>query len=221
MVLDTFWDCVDKLAPKGDVSQLMIHFVTEHETKPLQRETVRLPPCPLGASVFSPVVARELPDRAANKAPAKWRRLALPTAHRANLVGFKNLAFGRVAEVLRATAHRPLDVVARFGGEEFAMVLYGPDTGYGRDFSEKLREAVLQLRIPHQGSMTGPYLSVSIGVANVMPDADRSLEGAVQMADEALYKAKEEGRDRVIVRDSPNTTVETGRFRVAQQQAIA
>jgi hypothetical protein len=50
-----------------------------------------------------------------------------------------------------------------------------------------------------------------------MPDADRSLEGAVQMADEALYQAKEEGRDRVVVRDSPNTTVQTGRFRVKRR----
>jgi len=50
-----------------------------------------------------------------------------------------------------------------------------------------------------------------------MPEADRSLEGAIQMADEALYQAKEEGRNQVIVRDSPNATVQTGRFRVASR----
>lgn len=72
----------------------------------------------------------------------------------------------------------------------------------------------MALKIPHQRSATGPYLTVSIGVANVMPDTDRSLEGAIQMADEALYQAKEEGRNRTVVRDSPNATVQTGRFRV-------
>jgi len=123
-------------------------------------------------------------------------------------------ALKKVARVIGQAAHRPLDIVARFGGEEFALVLYGPDTDYGRELPEELRESVLALKVTHQGSMTGPYLSVSIGVAHVMPDADRSLEGAVQMADEALYQAKEEGRDRVVVRDSPNTTVQTGRFRV-------
>ncbi|MGI9331423.1 MAG: GGDEF domain-containing protein, partial [Gammaproteobacteria bacterium] len=123
-------------------------------------------------------------------------------------------ALKKVAEMIGQGASRPLDIVARFGGEEFALVLYGPGSSYGVELPEQLRESVLALKLPHQGSMTGPYLSVSIGVANVMPDADRSLEGAVQMADEALYQAKEEGRDRVVVRDSPNATVHTGRFRV-------
>ncbi len=123
-------------------------------------------------------------------------------------------ALKRVAAVISQAANRPLDFVARFGGEEFALVLYGPDTEYGRTLPETLRESAMALKIPHQRSATGPYLTVSIGVANVMPDTDRSLEGAIQMADEALYQAKEEGRNRTVVRDSPNATVQTGRFRV-------
>ena len=111
------------------------------------------------------------------------------------------------------------DFVARFGGEEFALVLYGPDHDYARRLPERLRESVVALKIPHQQAATGPYLTVSIGVANVMPDADRSLEGAIQMADEALYQAKEEGRNRTIVRDSPNATVQTGRFRVDRRRS--
>lgn len=128
-------------------------------------------------------------------------------------------ALKRVAEVISQAANRPLDFVARFGGEEFALVLYGPDTEYGRELPETLRTAVMELKIPHQRSATGPYLTVSIGVANVMPDTDRSLEGAIQMADEALYQAKEEGRNRTVVRDSPNATVETGRFRVQNRRS--
>lgn len=126
-------------------------------------------------------------------------------------------ALKRVAAVISGAANRPLDFVARFGGEEFALVLYGPDTDYGKQLPETLRVAVQNLKIPHQHSATGPYLTVSIGVANVMPDADRSMEGAIQMADEALYQAKEEGRNRTVVRDSPNATVQTGRFRVKKR----
>jgi len=128
-------------------------------------------------------------------------------------------ALKRVATVISNAANRPLDFVARFGGEEFALVLYGPDTDYGRELPETLRDAVVELKIPHQRSATGPYLTVSIGVANVMPDTDRSLEGAIQMADEALYQAKEEGRNRTVVRDSPNATVQTGRFRVQRRRS--
>lgn len=126
-------------------------------------------------------------------------------------------ALKRVAAVIGRSANRPLDFVARFGGEEFALVLYGPDSDYALHLPESLRESVMDLKIPHQDSATGPYLTVSIGVANVMPDADRSMEGALQMADEALYQAKEEGRNRTVVRDSPNATVQTGRFRVQRR----
>lgn len=126
-------------------------------------------------------------------------------------------ALKRVADVISRAANRPLDFVARFGGEEFALVLYGPDADYGAQLPETLRESVMDLKIPHQHSATGPYLTVSVGVANMMPDADRSMEGAIQMADEALYEAKEEGRNRTVVRDSPNATVQTGRFRVASR----
>lgn len=126
-------------------------------------------------------------------------------------------ALKRVAAVISQAANRPLDFVARFGGEEFALVLYGPDTEYGRELPETLRAAVMDLKIPHQRSATGPYLTVSIGVANVMPDTDRSMEGAIQMADEALYEAKEDGRNRTVVCDSPNAKLQTGRFRAQQQ----
>jgi diguanylate cyclase (GGDEF)-like protein len=128
-------------------------------------------------------------------------------------------ALKRVAAVISQAVHRPLDFVARFGGEEFALVVYGPDGDYARALPEQVRQSVEDLKIPHQRSATGPYLTVSIGVANVMPDADRSLEGAIQMADEALYQAKEEGRNRTVVRDSPNATVTTGRFRVQRRRS--
>ena len=121
-------------------------------------------------------------------------------------------ALKEVANVISLSAQRPLDFAARYGGEEFALILYGPDDEYGRERPEQLRESVRDLKIPHADSTTGQYLTVSIGVALVMPGSVRSLIGAIQMADEALYQAKEEGRNRVIVKES-DSHIQTGRFR--------
>ncbi len=74
------------------------------------------------------------------------------------------------------------------------------------------------LKIVHEDSPTDHYLTVSIGVAMVHPDAKRSLAGSIQMADEALYEAKEAGRNKVVVR-APNAHIQTGRFRAERSAA--
>jgi diguanylate cyclase (GGDEF)-like protein len=128
-------------------------------------------------------------------------------------------ALKQVAEVIAMCAQRPLDFAARFGGEEFALVLYGPAQDFGREIPEMLRRSVEELRIPHAESTTGPWLTVSVGVAIVSPGNERSLAGAIQLADEALYQAKEEGRNRVVVKESKSAHIQTGRFRAARMHA--
>jgi diguanylate cyclase (GGDEF)-like protein len=128
-------------------------------------------------------------------------------------------ALKRVAEVIDSCAQRPLDFAARFGGEEFALVLYGPAQDFGREIPEMLRRSVEELQIPHAESTTSPWLTVSVGVAIVSPGNERSLAGAIQLADEALYQAKEEGRNRVVVKESKNAHIQTGRFRAARAHA--
>lgn len=122
-------------------------------------------------------------------------------------------ALRAVAQSILNYTQRPLDFAARFGGEEFALVLYGPPGDYGSDLPERLRGEVESLRIPHEDSPVAPWLTVSIGAAVVVPEADRSLAGAIQLADEALYQAKEDGRNRVVLVESPLAPTETGRFR--------
>ncbi len=130
-------------------------------------------------------------------------------------------ALKRVADVIANCAQRPLDFAARFGGEEFALVLYGPAQDFGREIPETLRRSVEELNIPHAESTTGSWLTVSVGVAIVSPGNERSLAGAIQLADEALYQAKEDGRNRIVVRESKNAHIQTGRFRAARAQVRA
>ncbi len=122
-------------------------------------------------------------------------------------------ALKQVASVIASAVQRPLDIAARYGGEEFALVLYGPATDYVMELPEALRKDVLELGTVHEGATHTKFLTVSIGVAVVTPDTGRSQAGAIQMADEALYQAKEDGRNRVVIRLSGTTVIETGRFR--------
>lgn len=128
-------------------------------------------------------------------------------------------AMKRVAGAIALCAQRPLDFAARYGGEEFALVLYGAPGASARELPEQLRASVEQLHILHGHSPVSDHLTVSIGVAVLMPGSQRSLAGAIQLADEALYQAKEEGRNGVVLKESRLNHIETGRFRARRQRA--
>jgi diguanylate cyclase (GGDEF)-like protein len=108
----------------------------------------------------------------------------------------------RVGSALRdAARRRPLDFVARYGGEELVAVLYGADKAYGESIARSLLTAVRDLQIPHANSSTHANLTISVGVVSV--DAYRVLshDVAVGLADQALYAAKNGGRDRYVAFD--------------------
>lgn len=106
-----------------------------------------------------------------------------------------------VADVLKAVCRRPRDLVARYGGEELAVIL--PDTDeagaiqVAKDILQKLRD----LHIPHADNLDRAIVTVSAGVKVCRPAADDTVELMIQRADEALYAAKNEGRDRVFCFD--------------------
>jgi diguanylate cyclase (GGDEF)-like protein len=97
--------------------------------------------------------------------------------------------------VRRASRRRPLDLVARYGGEELIAVLFGADRTHAESVARAVLESVRELRIPHVASLTRPYVTASVGAATLGPGSDYSHDLAVQMADRALYSAKECGRD--------------------------
>lgn len=102
-----------------------------------------------------------------------------------------------VAEALKSGIRRPGDLVARWGGEEFVVVLLDADAEATKAASERLRLAVSALRMSHEGSMCGHHVTVSGGWASAIPGAQDEWPQLVQLADDALYEAKRAGRDRM------------------------
>ena len=117
-----------------------------------------------------------------------------------------------VAVSLSQCARRPLDFVARYGGEEFAVILYEASREYVAEVLTRIQRSIAELNIPHEASKVASRLSLSIGAAFILPSSNRTHEGLIQLADEALYSAKEQGRNRVVVMEAEYHTLTTGRF---------
>jgi len=100
---------------------------------------------------------------------------------------------------------RKTSVVARYGGEEFIVLLPGISAADAFKYAERLREAIASHPFPHRESQPFEFLSISGGIAS-FPDHERSIQGVIRLADEALYKAKESGRNRVTVHNSSLTS---------------
>ena len=100
---------------------------------------------------------------------------------------------------------RKTSVVARYGGEEFIVLLPGIPAADAFKYAERLREAIASHPFPHRESQPFEFLSISGGIAS-FPDHERSIQGVIRLADEALYKAKESGRNRVTVHNSSLTS---------------
>lgn len=107
----------------------------------------------------------------------------------------------RVAEALKASTRRPAEFVVRYGGEEFAIVMPNtPREEIGR-FGEWICRQVQDLAIPHEGSSAAPVVTISAGLAVLVPTPDRTWSDLIERADRALYRAKQEGRNRAMVAD--------------------
>jgi diguanylate cyclase (GGDEF)-like protein len=125
-----------------------------------------------------------------------------------------------VADTLKACASRVGDLVARFGGEEFSVLLWNCDQSQALTVAEKIRQAVANLEIPHAKSAVASHVTVSVGVAGGVPTHPSisfgsgahphgalpelpSQRALFDRADAALYLAKQDGRNRVMVHAEP------------------
>ncbi|AVP96476.1 hypothetical protein C7S18_04370 [Ahniella affigens] len=102
-----------------------------------------------------------------------------------------------VADVLRQQVREADDFVARYGGEEFVVILPGASLDVARARAESLRRAVAQIRVP--GDKAPIALTISVGVASLNRDARQATDDLLKRADQALYTAKQHGRNRVVV----------------------
>jgi diguanylate cyclase (GGDEF)-like protein/PAS domain S-box-containing protein len=105
----------------------------------------------------------------------------------------------QIGTTLETLVGRVTDVAARFGGEEFVAILAETDEYGALTLAERIRKAVEALAIPHSGSDIGKYVTVSLGVVTVHPTRLASPDQVVALADEALYCAKKDGRNRTSV----------------------
>ena len=122
-------------------------------------------------------------------------------------------ALQRIAGIVNGACARPFDMAARYGGEEFALICYDMKAEHAFKLAEQLRLEVQNLGVEHRESMPLGVATISIGVAVASPTQKRSPEGLIQLADEALYKAKHTGRNCVVLYDdSHHDALTTGKF---------
>ena len=104
----------------------------------------------------------------------------------------------QVGRILRQALKRPADLVARYGGEEFAAILPNTDARGAVFVAETIREGVRGLKITHARSLVNQYVTLSLGVASFVPTPNALPAQLIAQADQALYRAKAAGRDRVV-----------------------
>lgn len=110
-----------------------------------------------------------------------------------------DLCLREVAHAIGGGSRRPGEFVARYGGEEFAVVLPNTNIQNAQKYGRWICQQVLSLAIPHGHSATVPFITISAGIATVIPDVGTTLENLIAAADSALYLAKESGRNQFKV----------------------
>jgi len=105
----------------------------------------------------------------------------------------------KVAAALQKGLQRPADLLVRYGGEEFMALLPDTDQEGALIVGNAIKAAVAAAQLHHGNSSVSPQVTVSIGIASTIPDLDMPVERLIAAADRALYRAKQEGRNRICI----------------------
>jgi len=109
----------------------------------------------------------------------------------------------RIAQTLRNGLNRPGDMAARYGGDEFMLLIPGSDAQGVAELAEVIRARVAAMAILHEGSPTDRVVTISLGAVTSYPTRGFSSGNLIEAADEALYRAKEDGRNQVAIIQEP------------------
>ena len=115
-----------------------------------------------------------------------------------------DVALQSVAHVIAEHARRPLDACARYGGEEFVVLWYDVDADHALALAQRMCQAVQALGLPHVASPTAGVVSISVGLVCTAVHDAAQWDAALRAADQTLYQAKQQGRNRVCAAD-PHT----------------
>ena len=103
-----------------------------------------------------------------------------------------------IASALKDIIKRPADKVARYGSDEFALILPNTDAAGALLVAKSILNRIKALQIPHSSSVVAEYVSISLGVASLLPTQLLTSDSLIQMVDRALLTAKQHGRDRIF-----------------------
>ena len=102
----------------------------------------------------------------------------------------------KVSQAISKKVTRAGDLVARYGGEEFAILLPNTDLAGAIVVTQVIQQTIQELAIPHLPSSVKSIVTISIGISAILPTPEISPHELIEQADQALYKAKQQGRDR-------------------------
>jgi diguanylate cyclase (GGDEF)-like protein len=109
-----------------------------------------------------------------------------------------DICLQKVGAVLNLKAQKHQDLVARYGGEEFAVIMPDTPASGAIHIAAAIQAGIKDLQIVHDGSVVSQYVTLSMGVATVVPTWESSPSDLIVRADKALYQAKAGGRDRFV-----------------------
>jgi diguanylate cyclase (GGDEF)-like protein len=110
-----------------------------------------------------------------------------------------DICLQKIAIIIKECVRRPQDLCARYGGEEFIVLLPNTSRESALQLAEKIRRSVELENIPHAYSRASSHVTISIGVVSMIPQAGLNQNILVEMADKALYNAKNSGRNQIQV----------------------
>jgi two-component system chemotaxis family response regulator WspR len=117
-----------------------------------------------------------------------------------NIYGYQagDQCLKKIAQTMAESTRGDEERIARFGGEQFAVILPDSDSDAAYPLAEKIRSEVEALQIPHKGDGTCGVVTVSVGVGSMQPDKNNNYEQLIARTNQALYLAKSQGRNRVV-----------------------